>query len=131
MRPDQMKLKANPMCEHARIPARRNIHDCPQSVAVDARRGESGGEEIDIGDVIRANLLKLRRERGLSLGELAELSRTSLSTLEDLASGRTFPNIELLWKLAQALNLPCTAFIEEQAIASLPSAQRAIGSTYS
>jgi ribosome-binding protein aMBF1 (putative translation factor) len=126
MRTDRTSPNVNPMGEDAESSACRIVHS-QQSVAVGSRRDEGDGEEIDVGDMIRANLLKLRRERGLSLRELSELSEVSLSTLEDLASGKSFPSVELLWKLAHALDLPCTAFIEEPAMATLllaPSAMR-------
>jgi transcriptional regulator with XRE-family HTH domain len=54
----------------------------------------------------------LRRDRGLSLEALAQRASISLSVLEDLAAGRRFAGVELLWKLAHALGQPCTAFIE-------------------
>jgi ribosome-binding protein aMBF1 (putative translation factor) len=129
MRTDRMRLEVNPMCEVARSSAGRSRLDSSQPVAVDVPRDEVDGEDTDIGDVIRANFLKLRQERGLSLRQLAELAGTSQSTLEDLASGKRFPGIELLWKLAQALDVPCTAFIEESAMAALPSAPSAIRTT--
>jgi ribosome-binding protein aMBF1 (putative translation factor) len=129
MRTDRMRLEVNPMREIARSSARRGRLDSSQPVAVDVPRDEVDGEDTDIGDVIRANFLKLRQERGLSLRQLAELAGTSQSTLEDLASGKRFPGIELLWKLAQALDVPCTAFIEESAMAALPSAPSAIRTT--
>jgi len=124
-----MRLEVNPMRELARNSARRSRLDSSQPAAVDVPREEVDGADTDIGDVIRANFLKLRQERRLSLRQLAELARTSLSTLEDLASGKSFPGIELLWKLAQALDVPCTAFIEEPAMAALPSAPSAIRMT--
>ena len=76
-----------------------------------ARRHE-GGAATDIADVIRANLLRLRRDRGLSLEALAQRAGIAVSVLEDLAAGRRFAGVELLWKLARALGQPCTAFIE-------------------
>ncbi len=69
--------------------------------------------EADIGDIVRANLLRLMQERGLSYEALAGRASVSQAVLEDLAIGRRFPGVELLWKLACALDLPCTVFIEE------------------
>ena len=74
MRTDRMRLKVNPMCALARNSARRSRLDSSQPVAVDVPRDEVDGEDTDIGDVIRANFLKLRQERGLSLRQLAELA---------------------------------------------------------
>jgi ribosome-binding protein aMBF1 (putative translation factor) len=118
------------MCELARSSAGRSRLDSSEPVAVDVPRDEVDGEDTDIGDVIRANFLKLRQERGLSLSQLAEIAGTSQSTLEDLASGKRFPGIELLWKLAQALDVPCTAFIEEPAMAALLPASSTIRTTF-
>ncbi len=92
------------MCELARSSAGRSRLDSSQPVAVDVRPDEVDGEDTDI------------------VG-------TDLSTLEDLASGKRFPGIELLWMLAQALDVPCTAFIEEPAMAALLPAPSAIRTT--
>jgi transcriptional regulator with XRE-family HTH domain len=73
--------------------------------------------EADIGDIVRANLLRLMQERGLSHGALAGRAGVPQAMLEDLAIGRGFPRVELLWKLGRALDLPCTVFIEEPPLA--------------
>jgi ribosome-binding protein aMBF1 (putative translation factor) len=82
-------------------------------------------DQVDIGDVVRANLLRLRQARSLSLQELAELAGVSPAALEDLATARSFPGVELLWKLARALDLPCTVFVEEPVVVSPASPLRA------
>ena len=69
--------------------------------------------EADIGDIIRANLMRLMQARGLSYDALAERAGIPRAMLEELAIGRRFPGVELLWKLARALDLPCTVFIDE------------------
>ena len=74
---------------------------------------ETDVQETDIGDVVRANLLRLSQARGLSLQGLAAVAGVSPAELEDLAAGRSFPALGLLWKLARALDVPCTSFIEE------------------
>jgi transcriptional regulator with XRE-family HTH domain len=68
--------------------------------------------EADIGDIIRANLLRLMQERGLSCDALAERAGIPRTVLEELAIGHRFPGLELLWKLAHAFDLPCTVFID-------------------
>jgi hypothetical protein len=72
----------------------------------------SAYEDIEVRQVIRGNLLRLSRERGLSLDGLTRLSGVKLSTLVDVASGASFPSVGMLWKLARALDLPCSAFVE-------------------
>ena len=74
---------------------------------------DTDAQEADIGDVVRANLLWLSQARGLSLQGLAARAGVSPSELEDLATGRSFPALGLLFKLARALDVPCTVFIEE------------------
>jgi plasmid maintenance system antidote protein VapI len=74
---------------------------------------ETEVQETDIGDVVRANLLRLSQARGLSLRGLATVAGVSPAELEDLVTGRSFPALGLLLKLARALDVPCTSFIEE------------------
>jgi hypothetical protein len=87
-------------------------------VRYDQTHDQADTEETDIGDVVRANLLRLSQARGLSLQGLAALAGINPAELEDLAAGRSFPALGLLWKLARALDLPCTAFIETPEIVS-------------
>ena len=85
----------------------------PRNPRPEAPAQETDLQETDIGDVVRANLLRLSQARGLSLQGLAAVAGVSPAELEDLAAGRSFPALGLLFKLARALGLPCTAFIEE------------------
>jgi ribosome-binding protein aMBF1 (putative translation factor) len=85
----------------------------PRPVTHGASHDETGVLEADIADVVRANLHRRMKSRGLSLQGLAEVTGVSPAALADLAEGRSFPALGLLWKLARALDLPCTVFIEE------------------
>jgi len=85
----------------------------PRPIAHDAGHDETDVPEADIADVVRANLLRLMKSRGLSLQVLAEVAGVSPAALEDLTEGRSFPALGMLWKLARVLDLPCTVFIEE------------------
>jgi ribosome-binding protein aMBF1 (putative translation factor) len=86
-------------------------HDQAEAQETDAQQADV--QETDIADVVRANLLRLSQTRGLSLQGLAEVAGINPAELEDLAAGRSFPALGLLFKLARALDVPCTAFIEE------------------
>jgi transcriptional regulator with XRE-family HTH domain len=77
----------------------------------------------DVGAIVRLNLLRLMRERGLSLQTLADRAGIRPAGLADLLTGRSFPAVEMLWKLGHALDLPCTAFIESPPLS--PTSQRA------
>ena len=85
----------------------------PRPIALDAGHDETYVPEPDIADVVRANLLRLMKSRGLSLRGLAEAAGVSPAALEDLTEARSFPALGLLLKLARALDLPCTVFIEK------------------
>jgi plasmid maintenance system antidote protein VapI len=105
------------MFDPGKISTRRAAEAGRRSRATDNR------EDVDSGELVRGNLSRLCVERGLSIEKLAELSGVPLSTLQDLLAGDRFPSIGLLWKLARALDLPCTAFIEEPEIGAMPTPQ--------
>ena len=115
--PGAMGTESNPKCSQSTISARLRADTARTS-------GMANGtvEEIDVGDIIRANLARICAERSLSLGKLAELSSVNLSALEDVAVGRSFPSVGLLWKLARVLELPCTVFIETHRVETAPAA---------
>jgi DNA-binding XRE family transcriptional regulator len=68
--------------------------------------------EIDMRDLIAHNLQKLRNNSGLSLMTLSARSRVSYWTLQEVELGRALPTIEVLWKVARVLRVPCDAFVE-------------------
>ena len=70
--------------------------------------GDSASSEINVGKRLR----ELRSESGHSLRSLAELSQLNANTLSLIENGRTSPSVSTLQQLAQALNVPITAFFE-------------------
>jgi ribosome-binding protein aMBF1 (putative translation factor) len=96
-------------------------HERPETEASDAEEIQA----TDIAEVIRGNLLRLCRAQDLSLLALAARADVNLSDLEALASGRSFPALGLLLKLARAFDLPCTVFIEEPLTVGCRSAKGA------
>jgi len=64
--------------------------------------------EIDVGYRLR----ELRTERGLSIRSLAELSDLNFNTLSLIENKKTSPSVSTLQQLAQALDVPITAFFE-------------------
>lgn len=69
---------------------------------------------MEIGRIIGINLNKLRTERNLSLGQLAELSKISKVMLSQIEKGDTNPTINTIWKIANGLKVPYTALLEQQ-----------------
>lgn len=65
--------------------------------------------------MVGKNLKRLRTERGLSLQGLAEASGVSRAMLGQVELGQSAPTINVLWKMARALDVPFSALITSQA----------------
>jgi transcriptional regulator with XRE-family HTH domain len=68
----------------------------------------SGG---DLTAVVGVNLRRLRTDRGLSLEKLAQASGVSRAMLGQVELGQSAPTINVLWKIAQALDVSFSALI--------------------
>lgn len=60
---------------------------------------------IDVYDTFCERLISIMNERNLRTQDLADKIFVSRSTISDYRSGYRFPNIELLYRLALALNV--------------------------
>ena len=58
------------------------------------------------------NLRRLRSQRGLSLERLARRSGVSRAMLSQIELGQSAPTINVLWKVARALEVPFSGLIE-------------------
>jgi transcriptional regulator with XRE-family HTH domain len=67
-----------------------------------------------LNQTVGANLRRLRTRRGLSLERLAQVSAVSRSMLGQIELGQSAPTINVLWKIAQALEVPFSALLSEQ-----------------
>jgi transcriptional regulator with XRE-family HTH domain len=65
---------------------------------------------MDVGDRLR----QLRQERGRSMRSLARLSGLSTNALSMIERGRTSPSVSTLYKIADALEVPITAFFRQE-----------------
>lgn len=65
---------------------------------------------VDVG----GRLKQLRQERNRSMRSLAKLSGLSTNALSMIERGRTSPSVSTLYKLAEALEVPITAFFRTQ-----------------
>lgn len=61
---------------------------------------------MDLRSVFIANIKKYRKEQNLSQMNLAEKVGTSTSYLGEIEIGKKFPSIEMIQKIADALNIP-------------------------
>jgi transcriptional regulator with XRE-family HTH domain len=69
----------------------------------------------DLAPVVGANLRRLRGERGLSLEALGKRSGVSRAMLGQIELGQSAPTINVLWKIAKALDLPFSALLSAHA----------------
>ncbi len=67
---------------------------------------------MEISEIIAVNLKRLREERNLSLGQLAETAGVSKVVLSQLEKGSANPTINTIWKISGALGLPYTSLLE-------------------
>jgi transcriptional regulator with XRE-family HTH domain len=81
----------------------------------DAAEGTPGGDrsagDTKLTPVLGANLRRIRTKRGLSLERLAAESGVSRAMLSQIELGHSTPTINLLWKVATALDVPFSALI--------------------
>lgn len=88
---------------------------------------EASDQELSTVDV-GSRLKQLREERGKSMRQLARLSGLSTNALSMIERGRTSPSVSTLYKLAEALEVPITAFFRSepsrQDIVFRPAVQR-------
>jgi len=74
----------------------------------DASNSSSPGIDgpVDLPIIVGRNLRRLRIRRGHSLERLAKQSGVSRAMLGQIETGKSVPTIALLWKVANALNVP-------------------------
>ncbi len=70
--------------------------------------------QADLAPVVGANLRALRTERGLSLEHFAQVSGVSRAMLGQIELGQSAPTINLLWKVARALDVPFAALLQTE-----------------
>lgn len=73
--------------------------------------GASAQETTDLAPIVGANLRRLRTRRGLSLERLAQISGVSRAMLGQIELGQSAPTINVLWKIARALEVTFSALI--------------------
>src|ERR1700747_3873702 len=71
----------------------------------------------DVGEVIAANLRRLRTARRMSLVTLASRADVAKATLANLEQGRGNPTIETLWSLALGLGVAFRDLLEDRGVA--------------
>ncbi|RAS77978.1 helix-turn-helix domain-containing protein [Priestia endophytica] len=65
-------------------------------------------ENIDLSSQVGINLREIRRDKNISLEELANISDVSKLTLGKIERGEANPTLNILWKICRGLNIPLT-----------------------
>ena len=105
------------------MPARRTTSkarsgDGPPPTAAQ-RRIVAAGDEVGaaaLGRRVAESLRRLRKERGLSLDQLATASGVSRAALSQIEGSRTNPTLSLLWKIAVGLGVPFQSLLGGDAV---------------
>ncbi|MDO4364944.1 MAG: XRE family transcriptional regulator [Clostridia bacterium] len=69
---------------------------------------------MDVGKIIAHNLKKIREERNLSQGQLANIAGVSKVIISQIEKGDSNPTINTIWKLTGALGLPYASLLEPE-----------------
>lgn len=68
-----------------------------------------------INEQVSRNLKQIRKVKGQTLDDLANLTGVSKSMLSEIERGGTNPTILVLWKIAEGLKVPLTRLMAESA----------------
>jgi transcriptional regulator with XRE-family HTH domain len=75
--------------------------------------------------VVAENVKRMRSDMDLSLDKLAGLSGVSKAMLSQIEQARSAPSINVLWKIARALDVPFAALISKRTDAQLQVVRKA------
>ncbi len=96
-----------PRSRRSRAPIGRGATPSPEE---HARLAEAIG---DLTPLVGTNLRRIRVRRGLSLERLAQASGVSRAMLSQVELGRSTPTINVVWRIARALEVPFSSLIAE------------------
>ena len=87
------------------------VAGAPVASPTPASNAATATEATDLAPVVGGNLRRLRTRRGLSLERLAQISGVSRAMLGQIELGQSAPTINVLWKIARALEVTFSALI--------------------
>lgn len=114
----------------ARTKRTARVKDEPSPAAAPEGPGDEDAEGVwqyeqahpdvaeDLASVVGINLRRLRVRRGLSLERLAKASGVSRAMLGQVELGQSAPTINVLWKIARALDVTFSALISRHSESS-------------
>lgn len=84
-----------------------------------AKKSAPDANSENLTGVVAENVKRLRFDMDLSLDKLATLSGVSKAMLSQIEQARSAPSINVLWKIARALDVPFAALISKRTDAEL------------
>ena len=84
----------------------------PTATSAGAEWAYAATDPQDLAPMVGANLRRLRIRRGLSLEKLAARSGVSRAMLGQIELGQSAPTINVLWKIARALDVTFATLIQ-------------------
>lgn len=83
------------------------------------KKSEGAAAPTDLVRVVAANLRGLRTSRGLSLDGLAKKSGVSRAMLGQIELARSAPTVNVVWRIADALDVPFGALVSDDAVSDI------------
>jgi len=90
----------------------------PKAAEAGSASDEAAEAHADLTPIVGANLRRLRVKRGLSLERMAKASGVSRAMLGQIELGHSTPTINVVWKIARALDVSFATLITEHAATS-------------
>lgn len=90
--------------------ALESLYQPPVAISDDIGTKEEDSIAQGIGKILR----ELRKQKDLSLNELAQLSGVSRSMLSQMETGRSIPSVLVLCKIARSFDVPVTVFLKSE-----------------
>jgi transcriptional regulator with XRE-family HTH domain len=95
------------------------------SAKLEAPARGPGAADSDLAPVVGTNLRNLRSRRGLSLEKLSQRSGVSRAMLSQIELGQSAPTINVLWKIARALDVTFATLIQTREVGATSVLKRA------
>ncbi len=91
----------------------RSVHS--KGLLGESEMKNMGGIEMDaLSGIIASNLRKIRREKKLSLDNVADMTGVSKSMLGQIERGESSPTVATLFKIASGLHTSLTGLLEDE-----------------
>jgi transcriptional regulator with XRE-family HTH domain len=108
-----MSARTSSVANKAQAVQRSKRGGAASAITAERRQPTDIAEDLDLTPTVGANLRRLRAKHGLSLDALARLSGVSRAMLGQIELEQSTPTINVLWKIARALNVPFSALIAQ------------------